>query len=412
MPVAKSDADALVRIFKSALPGAYVEPLESEDDGIGMDLPYACAAILARADCASNKGTQGLFLRDSSAQTDVPGAGLTKATGSLVLTRKAPFLGYVFVEIGTAIEAYRTDSFGEEEFLGRFITTTYVEFLDGASEPVSVNVESEFYGYSTNLAVGDAYYRFAGTTELVVPVEIDTVSNFVVYSGASLELDRFDAAGAYFGVFEPDPGVSVVAVPGITRLVITPLPLFEIVPGFDAADVGKRGVFRVRQLNDFLSLSQTQPISGGNGGMLDDRGAEMLAPRLNGETDLEYSTRLDYALDVVSPEAIVRIIDALLGPRGIAWRFLEAADPQGLGGFVWDWHPWDYGTLSRKPIANTVNQIQGAVWLSYSQTRRFFAVAVSSKIELEVGLAGHLWQRLDAARARGVSFRLTIDPNL
>lgn len=415
MGVQKSSKDQLIELYKGALPPAYVEPLEIEDDGLGMDLPYAFAAMLELADCASNKGTQALFLREHSEQTDVPAAVLAKASGVLSVARNGAPLGDVHVLAGTRIEAYRTNSFGLEELIGYYVTTEAILLVEGDTTTHDVLVEAEQPGYFGNLKAGDAYFRVAQQGAITVPISVSSTTRIGSYTGAPLHLDRFsESSVGLHGVLEPDEGISFVSVPGTVRYVIDYLfPDSVLVsPEIDASDNGKKGLFRAVQLNDLVSLTQAIDIVGGNGGALGDRGAEMLLPMLENETAAQYSSRLEYCLDVVSPTAIARVVDSILGPLGISWRLLETGDPDSLGGFIWDFHPWDWGSISYQRSDAEVYEVQGAVWLTDSQTKRFFVVAVSNAIDLEPGLAGRLWKRLNQARAKGVSFRLAIDEGL
>lgn len=427
MTVPKSNAEHYLEIYRRALPSAYVENLDLADDGIGMDLPAAMAKVFELADCASNRGTQATFLRPHSDQSDIPAAGPAKATGTLRITRKPALVGDLHLLAGTLFEAYRTDSFGREEILGTYSATHALTFLDptfegnpnpAAERALELEAQSTLAGHTGNLSLETVRFRFVEQSSFFVDVENIDMLTMEPFSGVFTDAQL----GMHFVLealpMDPEPPISVASPLEQIRRILTISPwdvtfpphriTFE--PLMDGADMER--LFRVHLLTnrDLFEVEQVSDMAGGNGGALDDRGVEAMAPRLAGETDTEMTIRLENQQDAISPDAVVRAIDALLTPLGIAWRFLEVGDPQGLGGFVWDLHPWDFGTITHVTSNAEPYQVQGAVMLSESQTRRFFVVAVQDTIANAV--ASKLWQRINQIRARGVSFRLVIDPGL
>jgi hypothetical protein len=143
----------------------------------------------------------------------------------------------------------------------------------------------------------------------------------------------------------------------------------------------------------------------------------------------------------VSPAAILRICALTLGPCGIRYRLLETRDVATLKGVVWDWDPFDFGSLEIVPIFPGSQLIgQGAVMLGLNEAFTFFAIAVSNGNEGEFGFAydqpvgardpaaawdwniawdgrpvgylsclGQLYDAIDRARAAGVNWLLFRD---
>jgi hypothetical protein len=134
----------------------------------------------------------------------------------------------------------------------------------------------------------------------------------------------------------------------------------------------------------------------------------------------------------VSPGAIQRICARILSPLGINWALKETRDPSGLIGRVWDFHAFDYGTIS-----------DGVVLLSLGDSTRFFVLCVGFGNQGEFGMPydapypsnaydapgpalnfydgfpvtyyaaiAALWAMVNAARAAGIHWVLVRDPSL
>jgi len=412
MAVEKSSVEQLIGIFTGVLPPAYVEPLEIEDNGAGMDLPHAFAAMFGLADCASNRGTQAYFLRANSAQTDSPGAAAAPAIVTLTMERAEGFSGEIRVPAPVFIEAFRTNSYGEEEVVGRYLTETDYVLPDGSGETLTIQARAENPGYFTNLYGGQCSFRFVpqGTFEVPFNVESSTTLGSLAASGDDTWNDG--CVDRYIQIV-PNTGVQFIAPLSILQRCETVAGwIAGILPGVNYYDAGKKGVARFVELSEVLTLTQFGSATGGNGGLLDDRGADYNEPRANGENDDAYRIHLESISDTTGPDAIARATDAILSPAGIAWRLMETGDPLTLGGRVWDLHPWDFGRLGAEFSGAEVYAVQGAVWLSTAHSRRFFVIAVAPSIEFEPALASRLWNKINRIRALGVAFRIVIDPSL
>jgi hypothetical protein len=77
-----------------------------------------------------------------------------------------------------------------------------------------------------------------------------------------------------------------------------------------------------------IAVTNVVPTTGGRPAILDQLAADQGLSRLSGESDIALSTRLRQLPDTVSPGAIQRIIQRVLGPYGSAWTLQE---PLGAG---------------------------------------------------------------------------------
>jgi hypothetical protein len=415
MPVPRTTKDGFAEIYRSVLPAAYVAPLDEQDDGAGMDLPYAFATMAELADCASNKGTQAYFRRPHSDQTDEPAAAPTKALGAFVVSRVGYSEGSIVIPAGTLIEAYRIDSYGDEEVVGRYLTIASVTVAEGTGETESLAVEAEYPGYFGNLLSESVLLRFVEQGTLAVPCVV--LPNLRLQRSVTpvedATTDRWSQAELGRYVVLEGTSLATTNLLAPRRITIVTSNAVSVSPTMVSADIGASVLARVVELSSLgLVLSQPTAISGGKGGMLDAAAADDGVFRLAGEPNASLLSRLESLSDNVSPPAIARAVDRVLGPLGIAWRLMETGDPKGLGGRVWDLHPWDFGDLGPVVSSAAVYDVQGAVWLSTSQTRRFFVVAVSTAILTEPSAAMRVWNDVQAARGGGVGFRLVIDSTL
>jgi len=418
MPVQRLTKDDFAEIYRRVLPPMYVAPLDEQDDGIGMDLPYAFAAMAELADCASNKGTQSYFLRPHSDQTDEPATGDTTASGVLLMRREGYSGGDITIPRGTIVEAHQTDSYGEDALIGRYRTTEPVTVLSGNGSYVDLPIEAEYPGYFGNLPEQGATFRFADQGHISVPCIAVLAPPTVFHREASAIEDPWtdfwdpSLLGRYV-VIEGD-GFDTPDLQTPRQItIVTDSYNVTVSPDIADTDLGKPCIVRILEPSELgLVLYQPVAIEGGRGGMLDARAVDMGTSRLAGEPDPALIARLETLDDTTSLPAIKRAVDRILSLRGIAWMVLEASDPQGLGGRVWDLHPWDFGSMGMEFGQSGVNGVHRAVWLSRSQTRRFFVVLVSAAIIREPFLAGHVWTTVNSIRALGVGFCLKIDNSL
>lgn len=416
MPVKPLNKEGYVDIFRKVLPSSYVEPLESQSDGSGMDLAYAYAAMFAAVDKASSQGTQEYFIRPHSDQTDESATGPRKASGSFLIARAGQIFGELTIWKGQIIEAYRTDSYGDEQVVGRYIVTQTTVLPGASGSPLELPIEAEYPGWFGNIEASSVSLRFAPSKVYRIPSMIkaygDTIA--IEYNSA---LETIEASDTF------EPGVelygrycvisSAVGTPlnsdtnyprrfdgilGVAALIL-PMPL--------ASDANKGCYLNIIDWNDLgLVLTQPTAIDGGRGGTLDSRGNDCGCPRITGEDDEQYANRIEAISDVISPSAIDRIVDRILGPYGIAWRIYETRDPDGLGGFTWGVHPYSFGSLATVYGSGNEAKIQRGLWLSTSALNRFFVLVVSDTIKNYPYLSSKVWNAVNSARLEGVKFEM------
>lgn len=415
MPVKQLPKDSFVELGKRSLPGSYVEPMEA--DGTD-DLFYAFGAIFAAVDEATNLGTQGYFLREHSDQTAEPGSGPTKARGFLYVARGGYSAGELTLPVGTLIEAWRLDSYGAETLVGVYRTVLELVLAEGSGSPIALEIEATNVGWFGNLEANSVTMRFASVGAIKVPAEV-TASGYLRNNAHTTEgySDTWAGDDSVIGRYctvQPIAGVLLDTIQPFPRRIVSRTGfIIGVSPVPESSDIGKGCLVTVVEWNDLgLALTQPEAIDGGNGGALDARGNDYNSPRINGESDEKYVNRLEAMTDTVTPNAVIRAIDRELSPYGIAWRFVEARDPRGLGGRVWDMHPWDFGGIAPIPGTQEPYQVQGAVWLSASQTRRYFLIAVAPSIENEPFVASRLWNAVRSITLSGNSFSIVIDDSL
>lgn len=453
-PATKED---YLELWRSIFPEFYTEPIETEADGRGFDVPSAQAAMVAAFERSANLSHQSYYLKPHSIQTESVARGPRKASGTVLVRRQAPNLGDVLLVAGTRLRAEMMSSYGDQLFLGHCLTTADVTLPEGDGSTFEVPVEAEFQGYSGNL-------EFPGLIVGVEPQGRASVPSIVAFSTSSVtrivrrvsaseqtQWDHFTdgMVGRYVRVVQVSESLATADVSAVPRRITGTWVNGEEVgilvsPPLDPADDNKTMLVEVEELADLgVVVSQPGLVIGGRSDALGAIAADRGQGRVVGETDDQFAERLCNLSDVVSPAAIVRIIDGILTPLGIPWRFKETGDPETLMGFTWDVHPWDFGGLPeivKPPGSELVGQ--GIVWLDYDTFRRFFIICVGRRGIGDFGFGydytthppgtpnawdvgfydgrplgwsaalGALWEAVDQARAGGVGFVIMVDPSL
>jgi hypothetical protein len=440
--------DQFIELWQRVLPRSYTAPIKDERAGRGMDVPCLQARIWELFCENLEISQQAYYLLPHSTQTRPESSGQGKATGVVFLQRSAPVLGDIVVPQGTVFEARVTDSFGDSLLIGRYLSTLPVVLPEGDGQPILIPVEAEFPGYAGNIV--------AGLINNAEPqTRLDTPATLTSTSVAQQIIDPTTVNDAW----------SVAVVGRLARLVgplvsenadlprrITsftdgsPQQISFDPPLDDAADVGVDIVVEIESLEDFgITVTQPQPITGGVGGTLDAIATDRNQGRVLGESDDELRQRLSELADTISPAAIERTLDCILTPCGIRFDVAETGDIEGLMGFTWDLHPYDFGQvlpISKPPGSEYVGQ--GGVFLDESMYRRFFIITVSCNDNAQdFGLAyddgplpnawdgdqpydggsvdplntyntciARAWEAVNAARAAGVGFIIVQDCNL
>lgn len=447
MPLQPLDRAGFLALWRSLVPSSYSGPIEQDaaNGGAGLDPAASHAAVWEAFERAINRSQQAYYLRPHSTQTGSIASGPVKASGTVLLRRSAPVRGSLVVPQGTALPAFATDSFGQPLFLGNYLTTADATLGESVG-PFIVPVEAEFSGYTGNLASGfigsfEALGRLSvpslalSATQLrrVVPVaDNQTASRFsaaligryVRLVGGSLTSDNARTPRRVVSTFTDGSGQV-----GIT-----------VDLALDSGDLGEPVTVEVDEWADLgVSVSQPDPIENGTPDTLGAIGADRNIGRVPGETDESFRRRLLQLSDIITPASHVRILNRILGSRGIGYRYLETGSIDGLMGFTWGVHPWGIGSLALIPKVPGSELVgQGFVWVDLRKHVRFFLVIVDRSGLGEYGMpygstvypAGHpnawgqgvwggkplgfnavvgqLWAELNAARAAGVAFLILL----
>lgn len=440
--------EQLLELWQRVLPRSYTAPIKEERSGRGMDVPCLQARIWELFCENLEVSQQAYYLLPHSTQTRPESAGAAKASGVVYVKRAAPVTGDIILPAGTAFEARVTDSYGASLLVGIYLSTAPVLLPEGDGAPILVPVEAQFPGYTGNIVAGlITNARPRGRAE--VPATITAVGTAQQIIDPTTINDRWTVES--LGRLMRLSGTLASENAGDPRRVVsftdsTPQVISFDPPLDDAADVGATVVVEIEELEDFgITVTQPQPITGGVGGTLDAIATDRNQGRVAGETDDELRFRLSELADTISPAAIERVLDCILTPCGIRFNIAETGEIEGLMGFVWDLHPYDFGQLlpvSKPPGSEYVGQ--GGVWLDDSMYRRFFVISVSCNDNAQhFGLSfddgplpdawdgdqpydggsfdpldtynsciARAWESVNAARAAGVGFIIVQDCNL
>lgn len=442
MALEPTDQAGFLDLWRGVLPESYTGPIEQEGAGVGLDIPASHAAMWATVEDAFNLTQQGYYLRRHSTQTGPVGSVGSFATGQVLVARAAPTLGTLVLPQGTVFLALTTDSLGAELLLGRYLSTAPVTLTEGALGPFAVPVVAEFLGYTGNLDSGYlTEFQELGTAE--VPCTVLSTTSFGRAAGLTGGSDRFDPGiiGRYVRLVGPLTSENRNIPRRIVSLFTDGSGELGIVVDLaldKPADVGLSLTVEVEEYAELgLSVSQPVAIAGGTPDALGALGVERGVGRVPGEPEENFRNRLGQLADIISPASHIRILDRILGSRGIGYDYLETGDVDTLMGFTWGVHPWGVGTLNPTPEPPTSQLVgQGIVWLSTARQVRYFVVLVQSTGLGEFGmpwgspvypddhpnawglgiwgggpsgfdaLIAQLWEELNAARAAGVAFQI------
>lgn len=117
-----------------------------------------------------------------------------------------------------------------------------------------------------------------------------------------------------------------------------------------------------------LTVTNDASPSGGRTAMLDALGEERKLPRTDGESDDAYAERVHQIADTISPNAIRRAGNRVLGPYGLSVCLREAG-LEFLPGFYYDHDAYDYDFDVRP-------QLRNHVIFDYASMRGYFRIGV------------------------------------
>lgn len=447
-PFTKTEFEAL---WRSILPADYTDPIETEAQSAGFDVPSLQSAIFAEFERNANISQQAYFLRRHSIQTGERAASGAKARTTLQLYRAAPALGDVLIHEGKVFLAEAQDSLGGSLALGRFLAVSAVTLPQGQSGPVAVLVEAEFEGYAGNVWEG-TILRAEPEGRLSVPAIVSTVSELRrSVLPAEQNADRFNLGMVGRMIRLVPSGVLVTPDAGVPRRVVGAYEasgetVLQFAPPLLAGDLLAPVTVELEELEDVgVSVTQPAPATGGRVDVLSAVAGERKVERSTNETDADFADRLVELPDVVSPNAIERILKRILEPYGVRYCLHETGDVDGLMGFTWGVHPWDYGTACgcgtvEPPGSALIGS--GIVWMSAGTSTRFFLICMGRVSLEQLGfawdssdtnnpypaawgvmiwdgfdaafneLAGRVYDAIDAAREAGVGFAIVLDETL
>ncbi len=451
MALRPSTKEDFLRIWRDVLPPGYTLPIEEEAEGAGFDVPSLAAAIFEAFERDLNVSQQAYFLRRHSIQTGDVARGGAKARTTLQLYRAAPALGDLLVREGTAFPAQVSDSLGGRLTLGRFLAVADTVLPSGAGGPIAVEVEAEFEGYAGNVWEG-TITTFEAQGRLSVAALVTATNELrssPPLSGETSDRFHLGLVGRMVRLVPLAPLATPDAL--LSRRVIGAYEasgdvVVRFEPPLVPADVLAAVSVEVEEVVDLgVSVQQPNPAVGGRVDGLSAVGAERRAERSPNMTDDEYAEALTELPDTVSPGALERTAKRVLEPWGVPWCLHETGEPDGLMGFTWDLHPWDFGSAcgcgeTVPPGSEYVGS--GLVWLNDAQHVRFFVVCVGRRNVDEAGaawdatnqagdfpnawdafawdagdyafdsLVGRLWDELDRVRMAGVKFAIVLDDSL
>jgi len=458
-PFTDSDYEEL---WRRILPNSYTQPIEDEGQGQGFDVPALQAEIWARFEDAANVSQQAYFLKPHSIQTAEEAKSGRKATTTVQITRAAPANGAINLPIGTLFDAAVTSSLGDPYPLGRFKLISALLFGDGVSGPLAAPLEAEFVGYTGNTREG-TINAFSSLGKLTVPgvVALGTggaAEKIVETPDPTESQDIFSSTliGRFFRVTNDSPTFAsenglqirqIVAFENSPRAIIF-TPALD-----DLSDVGAAVLVEVEEYSELgFTVTQPDPSIGGRGDALAAIATDRRQGRVLGESDQAFRDRLCNLEDTISPGAIQRICDRIMGPCNLCCRLIETRDIDTMIGFVWDLHMYDYFEPAPPNPTNGLVQVikvsdseivgQGIVWTGPGTSTRYFALGIERGNQGEFGFpydatdvqaplpanawdnafydgspigflskVGQLHEAVDQARAAGIRFDLFIDPS-
>jgi hypothetical protein len=446
MPFPPLTKDEVIELWRRINPTSYTEPIETEYNGQGFDIPSSQAEIFSQADAQVDQTFQAHYLKPSPLQTSAPSSGPRRATTTVQISRSTSSEGDLPLSRGTRLVAEQLGSLGQTIVLVDFELLEEVLLPSGDRGPIPAQVQAVLPGYFGNVAAGSIVgFRELGRAQ-VEPCTVNTptvLERVPPPPGAPLT-DRF--TGAMLGRFVTllglpsgvQPPFKVLSVDEANQRVVLDPPLA-------AGDVGATGIVcQVAELEDLgVTVEQPDDATGGLLATLDAIGFDRKAGRVVGEGDPEYRQRLCELDDTISPGAIGRIADRVLTPCGINYQIKETRDVATLKGFVWDIDPYDFGQIPPVPN-NGVGDLfgEGAVFMSEGTATSFFIICVGFGNGGEFGAAydaaavgmtppnawsqffwdgqpvvynsclGQLWEQINGAKGAGVAWQLFQDPGL
>lgn len=424
----------LLDVFRREVSQPYAYGLENENDGFGFDIVHVYASQLARVAEAFALSSQAYYLRPHSTQVRPEAQGEARASLAVSIERIGAVDFDLTLAAATGIEfaLFDRDGSGAPVEQQRYRLVSDVTFVAGDAGPASVMLEAVRPGYQANFpwpGVPGREFLFALRGTASVPGATFGAANDI--SDTAGVADRFASSmvGQFVRVITgPNAGTYPRRIVSFVPPTVAGQPGTVIVDG--APLLPGAGDVEVEEFEDvgLRIVSIDSDATGGRHGWLDAIGLERLLPRRVGETDDSYRARIVELPDVVSPAAILRLLQRVLVPAGIPYDHREAGDPYTVTGFRWVPSNTGTGALSHSVVSDYLPDV-----------RRRFYVIVGLTGEGEIGTPcdgpypdnacdgpalcdgypvdwvadlNRLAAQLEAVRGGGIAAIIVIDPTL
>lgn len=366
----------LVQLWREIFPRSYTVPMEAEFNGQGFDAFSQQARIFAEAAEAVAVTQQVYYKLPHSTQIRPQAMSGRQARGEVLLSRTQSALGQISINPGTLLEATVRGTRGEPVRIGTFRTLSGAVLSPGSNGPITVVCECTREGYQGNVAPGSiTSFVELGRADSVVTV---SAGNVLTDNGLADRLTE-DMVGRYL-TFVTGPNASTTP-----RKILSAAPLGQVTVDGPALVNGPDQVIQVLEYDDLgLVVGQPEAFSGGRHAWLDAIGAERGIYRQDGETDEQFVLRICFLADSITPGAVERLCNRILGACGICCRIIENGDATST--FIYDL-PVDLAPDIRSPWDDPDAPGNGVVWNSRATQTKFLTIYVGCGNAGEVGFA-------------------------
>lgn len=323
--------EELLAVWRRSLDPGYTIPLETEDDGRGLDIIAGLAAMAARTSQAVLRSSQALYFKEHSTQLAPPASGGVKSRYTINIHRSIVVGGPIPLDDGDLLAAVFRSPDGETILQPQFEIVGGTFIPPGSEGPTLATVRAAREGFQGNVPVGTPLvFVHAGNASIVV--DNATVSSGALHVFADIAAgDRFTPtmSGLFFRFTE---GINVGQYARALAFVAEDEATLDASSTMPNQVGGAGEVISVAELG--LTATIVEQLVEGRSAELDylalERGNQA---RALDEPDPAFRQRVSALPDVVSPNALIRAAAAVLDPLGIPFAFYEAF---GVGvGFVW-----------------------------------------------------------------------------
>lgn len=337
--------EELLAIWRRDMDSEYTEPLERELEGRGLDVIAGLAAVFERVSDAVQSSTQSFYLKPHSAQLDSPASGEEVAVGNIDIYRRLLLGGDINLLAGDVLVVRWQDTEGEWVDGVELELLANVTIPPAVEGPTSASVRALRPGAQGNTPAGRVavFVQRGRATVPLFSAALGTIGDTAEVGGDVPDMFTEDMVGRYFR-FTDTANASLPAyrIASFTAAVPATSPNLITLDRFDYDETTVAGndglVIEIADLG--IDAVIVDPLSGGRHGELDMLAAERGQGRAAGEPDETLRTRVCALSDVVSPDAIVRTVSAILAPLGVPFQLIEIGTYEGRG-FVLDYDAFD-----------------------------------------------------------------------